>query len=571
VKIQGIQKPYDDATQALKQASTGIGNKNGILILGEANAGKTRMAFEVLTQTLPSWPVLTWSTSSKLEEIPQLTDLNGPGLVLFIDDLQDYTNPSTNGQSAVADTHGAKLKEMISRTQSIIDPVVIVATCRSEDERRAKATLGKLWKQLEVMPVPRFDSDKSQSAKIIAAFQEKGSIHRDDWDGTLGSLVLGLSTKTSEYQEICNESAETILQAMKLLTLAGVTDHTEQRVQGVCAGVFEKKVLQESKMAWTLAVASLIQLQFVSEESQESGKISLIIRKDAYFDQVIDNYPPPGQPHLLIENLTQLVDVFMTLKDAEALIILGGTLFQFKKYDKVLEATEKAIQLDRNMAPTYLALGYNNKAAALANLQQYKEAVDAADRAIQLNPNLALAHSNKAAALVNLQLNQEAVDAADRAIQLDPNLALGYNNKAAALVNLQQYKEAIDAANRAMQLDPSLPQAFMNKIAVIESSLQKWAPVGKALKDYIAILQALIEKSQKDDALVYVIRAGAFATLQRYVEALDAYEHALTLDPSLASAWSGKAEVLRVLGREEEAQAAEAQAEKLTDESQQPQ
>jgi tetratricopeptide (TPR) repeat protein len=571
VKIQEIQELYEHATQALEQASTRKGNKNGILILGEASLGKTRMAFEVLTQTLPSWPVLTWSTSSKLEEIPQLADLKGPGLVLFIDDLQGYTNPSASEKVGVADTHGAILKAMISRTQSIIGPVVIVATCRSEDERRAKATLGNLWEQLEVISVPSFNSDKSQSDKIIAAFQEKGSIHIDDWDGTLGSLVLGLSTKTSEYQEIHNDPAETILQAMKLLTFAGVTDHTEQRVQGVCAGVFDKKVLQESKSAWRSAVASLIQLQFISTKSQESGKISLVIRKDAYFEQVIDNYPPPGQPYERIKNLTELVDVFMTLKDAEALIILGATLFQFKKYDKVLEATEKAIQLDLNMAPTYLALAYNNKAAALVYLQQYREAVDAADRAIQLDPNLALAHSNKASALVYLQLYQEAVDAADRAIQLDPNLALAYNNKAAALVYLQQYREAIDAANRAMQLDPSLPQPFMNKIAAFVSSLQKWPPVIKAIEDEHVSLQKNIENFQQYEAGVYVFRADTCADSQRYDEALDAYESALTLDPSSASAWSGKAKVLRTLGREEEAQAAEAQAEKLTDESQQPQ
>ena len=54
-----IKHAYDTARQALHDASIGAGSKRGILILGIANAGKTRLAFEALTQTLPDWNVFS--------------------------------------------------------------------------------------------------------------------------------------------------------------------------------------------------------------------------------------------------------------------------------------------------------------------------------------------------------------------------------------------------------------------------------------------------------------------------------------------------------------------------------
>ena len=52
-----IQEAYDDALQALRNASDEKASaKSGILVLGEANAGKTRLALEALMSVLPTWP-----------------------------------------------------------------------------------------------------------------------------------------------------------------------------------------------------------------------------------------------------------------------------------------------------------------------------------------------------------------------------------------------------------------------------------------------------------------------------------------------------------------------------------
>lgn len=89
-----IQNAYDTAKQILCDASLQASSKRGILILGVANAGKTRLAFESLTETLPDWKVLLWSpTYDAPEKVPQFTVSRRRGLVVFIDDLQTYVPP----------------------------------------------------------------------------------------------------------------------------------------------------------------------------------------------------------------------------------------------------------------------------------------------------------------------------------------------------------------------------------------------------------------------------------------------------------------------------------------------
>lgn len=85
-----IRDEFQIARQALLDASIGGRGKRGVLIIGEANAGKTRLAFEVLTQTLANWPVLRWWLDSALNNDLTEAFLRTKQLVIFIDDLQDY-------------------------------------------------------------------------------------------------------------------------------------------------------------------------------------------------------------------------------------------------------------------------------------------------------------------------------------------------------------------------------------------------------------------------------------------------------------------------------------------------
>jgi tetratricopeptide (TPR) repeat protein len=200
---------------------------------------------------------------------------------------------------------------------------------------------------------------------------------------------------------------------------------------------------------------------------------------------------------------------------AEELVTRGKALNSQKKHAEALPLFQRATQLDPSSLDAWYDLGYTFVCIG----EHLQEALTAFEKALTLDPNILMAWNNKAFALLRLGRNQEALDATERAIALDPNDALAWVNKAGALVSLKRYQEALAAAEKATTLDPNDAAAWGNK--------------GAALTGF-----------------------------KRYEEALTALDRALALQPS-SLAWEWKAAALRGLGREREAQEADAKAKAL--------
>ncbi len=574
-----IQNVYHAAMRAVLDASTAGGIKRGILILGEANAGKTRMALEVLMQTLPNWSVLVCKPEPTMLQTPSLRALRSSGLVVFIDDLQAYV-PSeiyeTNIPLLMPYDRATTLETLYSKMFEMGRPIVIMATCRLEDELRVRAVLGRFFVELEVIELPSFNEDKHdhQTTQIIDEFQSNGPIHIQDWDGTLGSLVLGLSTKNQEYLKIRNNPAATILRAMKLLMIANILEHTEQRLRAVCAGVFGEKALLTDEKTWQEAVNQLTEYQFVKEELDEVRReVTLRIRKDTYFDQVITDYPIVDRPHQLIRHFILLQDVLVDLRDATAIVNLGIALLTLESYEQALNVFEQAIQLAQSNASAYM-----NKATALAFLKCYEQALDVFEQAIQLDPTVPLAFHNKGTVLAELGRSEEALIAYEQAIRLDPNEYHGYFNKGNALSQLKRYEEALTAYEQAIHLvsnDADLYYemgkvlnqlnryeealaAFERAIRLNPKNALTYSEKGYVLDELGRSEEALIAYEQAirldpNEAVIYHAKGIILAQLKQYEEALTAFEQVICLEPNQAVAYNNKAQVLNQLKRYEEA------------------
>jgi tetratricopeptide (TPR) repeat protein len=57
----------------------------------------------------------------------------------------------------------------------------------------------------------------------------------------------------------------------------------------------------------------------------------------------------------------------------------------------------------------------------LANSRRYREAIACFDKAIEINPNYAMAWSEKGLSLHNLGNNEEAIECFDKSLELNPN------------------------------------------------------------------------------------------------------------------------------------------------------
>ena len=453
-----VKEPVKDifaqATTTLRAVAEKRSAKQGILVKGEANAGKTRFVLEAIRAALPEWSLLVWSEAYLDNRLPSAGRLHGRDLIIFLDDLQNYASGGSSrgadGQAlALAAGPAATLRALAQRVrgQDSANRVLFVATCRTENEGATEASLGWLWEKLEPFQIPTFD--KRDDNPILIEFAQAGEIHRDEWDGTLGSLVLGLRRKREEYMALLqtHDPAASVLHAMKLLTICGIREHTERRVRAVC-GLLGETAIAHEKKPWIEAVGTLNRLQFVTDTLLSNGSSYLLtIRKDSYFEYVVTPYPNDTE---LARCRIQLPNMLLALQDAVGLFYLANTLDDQQRYEEALTCYNEALRLD----PTSV-LALRNKADLLYDdLKRYDEALSAAQAATTLDPTSVRGWAILGDACRALGRMDDAKIAYVRAVSLPTNDALTWFNHGRALAGLERYSEAIDAFDQALALEP---------------------------------------------------------------------------------------------------------------------
>jgi len=193
----------------------------------------------------------------------------------------------------------------------------------------------------------------------------------------------------------------------------------------------------------------------------------------------------------------------------------GNALYYQAKYDEALQAYEKAIELDPNSANAW-----TGKGNALAYLARYDESLQAYEKAIELNPNFSYAWTGKGTALAYLAKYDEALQAYEKAIELDPNFANAWQGKGNALYMQNRNDEALQAYEKAIELDPNSANAWTGKGCVLDC-------------------------------------------LARYDEAIKCQDEAIRLNPEVGIYWSNKGDTLKSNGKYNEADTYYAKAKEL--------
>src|SRR5207248_1841515 len=92
---------------------------------------------------------------------------------------------------------------------------------------------------------------------------------------------------------------------------------------------------------------------------------------------------------------------------------------------------------DRDDAPSWAG-----RADQLLLIRSFPEALEVADRAVELDESYAFAHNQRGRALGGLKRYGEALAAFTRATELDPKDAIAWANRARALLALDRFAEA---------------------------------------------------------------------------------------------------------------------------------
>ena len=202
------------------------------------------------------------------------------------------------------------------------------------------------------------------------------------------------------------------------------------------------------------------------------------------------------------------------------------------------------------------------------------------EAALQVDPRQARAHCNLGAALQDLGQPEAALASYDSALRLDPQYALAWDNRGNTLRRLGRMPEALDAYERALLLKPAYPEAWCHR-AILLQDLGRFADAAASAEralasrpGYVDALLALGNACQAlerqvdaiaayDRALalaeradVWCARGAALKKSGQLVAALASYDQALRLRPDYALAAHYRANVLRALGRNQEARTA---------------
>ncbi len=104
--------------------------------------------------------------------------------------------------------------------------------------------------------------------------------------------------------------------------------------------------------------------------------------------------------------------------------------------------------------PTGNTSDYLTLASVEYSKGNYLKTTQYLDKAIEINPNYAIAWYNKGTALGKLALHDEALKAYDKAIEINPNYAKAWYGKACMYYLKKDKKNALKYLSQAIELDP---------------------------------------------------------------------------------------------------------------------
>ena len=191
-------------------------------------------------------------------------------------------------------------------------------------------------------------------------------------------------------------------------------------------------------------------------------------RAGEYFAQAIAVDPNYALAH------AELSDIYRSL-------IGSGTLDPVEYQPKAEEAARRALSLDNKLAEAHYAL---------ANLEtydwQWRDADRSYTRALELNPNHALARRWFASYLRLVGRHQEALAEIERARTLDPispgvNATVGY-----ILFNARQYDRAIVSLKKTLELDRNYPYTHLF-LGFVYGAQEKHADAIAAIEESIRL------------------------------------------------------------------------------------
>jgi tetratricopeptide (TPR) repeat protein len=213
---------------------------------------------------------------------------------------------------------------------------------------------------------------------------------------------------------------------------------------------------------------------------------------------------------------------------------LGLALAKKGKLEEAINAYQKAIDIDSKLAKAYHSLG-----EVFSQKEQWQEAIEVYQKAIDIDPKVSWSHNSLGNALFKLEKFQAAVKAYQDAIELNLNCSWSHNSLGDTLLRLNQWDEAVEVYQKAIELNPDFPWSYYN-LGEVLAQLGKWDKAIVAYRQALELNPELPELEQKlNQALHQQVKSSLQAALTCYRQAItqdpadiESYQKALEIEPN---------------------------------------
>ena len=140
--------------------------------------------------------------------------------------------------------------------------------------------------------------------------------------------------------------------------------------------------------------------------------------------------------------------------DAQEWLKKGNESAQRGRYQEALEAYDKAVEID----PQYVA-SWHGKGVALERLKRYQEALEAYGKAVEIDPQYVASWHGKGVVLEKLEKHRQAIEAFRKAVDLTPLDAIAHSNLGESLLAVGDIEGASKEVQKALDLSKDFSEA----------------------------------------------------------------------------------------------------------------
>ena len=235
----------------------------------------------------------------------------------------------------------------------------------------------------------------------------------------------------------------------------------------------------------------------------------------------------------------------------------GLTLSDLGQFEDALESYKRALEINPRSFKAF-----KNRANVLYRVGRYDEAIDDFKKALEINPQLIDAWYGMGNAMNKLGRYKEAVSAYENALKINYSFIDAWVGRGAALGNMARYQEAAESFDRALEINPSLKEALYGKYLALQK-IKHGEELIKITDKVIAMKKAMVPLPipatgstsgnflvpVREDFAAYFLKAGSeFYKNERFEDAANCYERAITINPLIPESWYERGLTLYKLG-----------------------